>query len=54
MQSRSVRDSKTLLLIKPHPHETRHEVGVFLTEYFEDLINVEIPPNVDDPRASLV
>jgi tetratricopeptide (TPR) repeat protein len=42
----SVRDSNTLLLIKPHPHETRHEVGVFLTEYFEDLINVEIPPNV--------
>lgn len=42
----SVRDSNTLLLIKPHPHEMRHDVGVFLTESFEDLIEVERHDNV--------
>jgi len=42
----SVRDSKTLLLIKPHPHELRHDIGVFLTETFADLIEVDLPENV--------
>jgi hypothetical protein len=42
----SVRDSNTLLLIKPHPHEMRHDIGVFLTENFADLIEVELPDNV--------
>jgi hypothetical protein len=41
----SVRGSDTLLLIKPHPHEMRNEIGVFLTEYFTDLIEVELPDN---------
>jgi hypothetical protein len=42
----SVRGSKTLLLIKPHPHELRHEIGTFLTEYFTDLVEIELPDNV--------
>jgi hypothetical protein len=42
----AVRGSRTLLLIKPHPHEKRNEIGVFLTEYFEDLIEVKLPKNV--------
>ncbi|MEQ1953397.1 hypothetical protein [Mesorhizobium sp. CN2-181] len=42
----SVRGSNTLLLIKPHPHEMRHDIGVFLTETFSDLIEVDIPDNV--------
>ncbi|MFI0843533.1 hypothetical protein [Mesorhizobium sp. IMUNJ 23232] len=42
----AVRDSNTLLLIKPHPHEMRHDIGVFLTENFADLIEVELPDNV--------
>ncbi|MDQ6437592.1 hypothetical protein RB623_26365 [Mesorhizobium sp. LHD-90] len=41
-----VRGSDTLLLIKPHPHETRNEIGVFLTEWFVDLIEGELPENV--------
>ncbi len=42
----SVRGSDTLLLIKPHPHELRNEIATFLTEYFVDLIEVDVPDNV--------
>ncbi|MDQ6434973.1 hypothetical protein RB623_13035 [Mesorhizobium sp. LHD-90] len=42
----SVRGSNTLLLIKPHPHEMRHDIGVFLTESFQDLIEIDLPENV--------
>ncbi|MFN3816871.1 hypothetical protein [Brevundimonas sp.] len=42
----SVRDSNTLLLIKPHPHELRNEIATFLTEYMTDLIEVDLPDNV--------
>jgi capsular polysaccharide export protein len=42
----SVRGSRTLLLIKPHPHELRHDIGVFLTETFADLIEVDPPENI--------
>jgi hypothetical protein len=42
----SVRGSDTLLLIKPHPHEMRNEIGVFLTERFLDLIEADLPDNV--------
>ncbi|MFI0844283.1 hypothetical protein [Mesorhizobium sp. IMUNJ 23232] len=42
----SVRGSDTLLLIKPHPHEMRNEIGVFLTEWFFDLIEEDLPDNV--------
>lgn len=42
----SVRGSNTLLLIKPHPHEIRNEIGLFMTEHFSDLIKDELPENV--------
>lgn len=42
----AVRGSNTLLLIKPHPHEMRNEIGVFLTERFFDLIESEPADNV--------
>ncbi|WP_421578604.1 class I SAM-dependent methyltransferase [Shinella sp. M31] len=42
----AVRGSSTLLLIKPHPHELKNEIGAFLTEYFRDLIIDELPENV--------
>ncbi|MFN4297173.1 MAG: hypothetical protein ACK4FB_10055 [Brevundimonas sp.] len=42
----SVRESNTLLLIKPHPHELRNEIATFLTEYMTDLIEVDLPHNV--------
>jgi capsular polysaccharide export protein len=42
----SVRNSDTLLLIKPHPHEIRNEIGLFMTEHFFDLIESELPDNV--------
>ena len=42
----SVRGTDTLLLIKPHPHELKNEIGSFLTEYFRDLIVGELPDNV--------
>jgi|GEM_PF-1185761 len=42
----SVRGSRTLLLIKPHPHEMRNEIATFLTEYLTDLIEVDLPDNV--------
>ncbi len=36
----------TLLLIKPHPHELKVEIGLFLTEFFTDLIDEDLPDNV--------
>ena len=43
----AVRDAEdVLLLVKPHPHELRGEIGTFLTEYFTDLIEVPLPDNV--------
>lgn len=39
----SVAGSKTLLLVKPHPHEHRNEIGAYLTETFTQLI--DIPPS---------
>ncbi|MGM0826321.1 MAG: hypothetical protein ACQEUY_16610 [Pseudomonadota bacterium] len=42
----SVRNSNTLLLIKPHPHELKHEIGIFLNETFEDLIEADLHDNV--------
>ena len=41
-----VKDSNTLLLIKPHPHELNEQIACFLTETFEDLIEVEKNENV--------
>lgn len=35
----------TLLLVKPHPHEQRNEIGAYLTEKFNDLI-LRSHPNV--------
>lgn len=42
----SVRGSRTLLLIKPHPHELRDEIATFLTERLTDLIEGDLPSNV--------
>nr|WP_298096659.1 class I SAM-dependent methyltransferase [uncultured Shinella sp.] len=42
----AVRGSRTLLLIKPHPHELKNEIGAFLTEFFRDLITGDLPENV--------
>lgn len=42
----AVRDSKTLLLLKPHPHEYKEEIACFLNQYFFDLIETDIPENV--------
>lgn len=42
----SIRGSRTLLLIKPHPHELRDEIATFLTERLTDLIDGELPDNV--------
>jgi hypothetical protein len=42
----SVRNSDTLLLIKPHPHELREEIASFLNQTFRDVITVELPTNV--------
>ncbi|TFW13548.1 hypothetical protein EGY25_06340 [Brevundimonas intermedia] len=42
----SVRNSQTLLLIKPHPHEMRDEIATFMTERLTDLIVDDLPDNV--------
>lgn len=42
----SVKGSRTLLLIKPHPHELREEVACFLNETFRDLLPAHLPENV--------
>lgn len=41
----AVRDSNVLLLVKPHPHEHKNDIGLFLTEHFEDLIEEPLPDN---------
>lgn len=41
-----VKDSRTILLIKPHPHELRAEIATFLTEKLEDLIEQPLSENV--------
>lgn len=43
---RTVAGSKTLLLIKPHPHELNNQIATFLTQYFTELINEPIGDNV--------
>lgn len=48
----AVRDSNTLLVIKPHPHEVNEQIATYLNQYFIDLIAPEnmvdgkLPPNV--------
>ncbi|MBL8575199.1 MAG: hypothetical protein JNM13_16100 [Hyphomicrobiaceae bacterium] len=42
----AVRDSNTLLLIKPHPHELNEQIATYLNQYFTDLIDENLPPNV--------
>ncbi len=42
----AVKDSNTLLLIKPHPHELNQEIASFPNEYFSDLIKTELNENV--------
>ena len=39
----AVKGSRTLLVIRPHPHEKREEIACFLNEFFVDLI--ERPEN---------
>lgn len=41
----SVQGSKTLLLIKPHPHELNNQIATFPTEYFVDLITESLGDN---------
>jgi hypothetical protein len=43
---RVVEGTKTLLLVKPHPHETNNQVATFPTEYFRDLITEPLGENV--------
>lgn len=42
----AVRDSNTLLLIKPHPHELNEEIATYLNQYFFDLLPDDLPDNV--------
>ncbi|AKP00206.1 hypothetical protein MALG_05079 (plasmid) [Marinovum algicola DG 898] len=42
---RAVQDSRTLLLIKPHPHELNNQIATFLTQYFTDLIETPLGDN---------
>ncbi len=41
-----VKDSNTLLLVKPHPHELNQEISTFGNEIFFDLIETELNKNV--------
>jgi len=41
-----VKDSNTLLLIKPHPHEINHMIASFPNAYFADLLTTELNDNV--------
>ncbi len=42
-----VKNSNTLLLIKPHPHELKEQIACFLNQYFFDLIEEkQLPDNV--------
>lgn len=42
---RAVQGSRTLLLIKPHPHELNNQIATFLTQYFTDLIDTPLGDN---------
>lgn len=42
---RAVQGSRTLLLIKPHPHEVNNQIASFPTETFEDLISEPLGEN---------
>lgn len=42
----AVKGSRTMLLIKPHPHELREEIACFLNETFRDLVPDSLPDNV--------
>jgi len=42
----AVRGSDTLLLIKPHPYELNEQIATYLNQYFTDLIEGDLPPNV--------
>lgn len=42
----AVRGSNTLLLIKPHPQEINNQIATFLNQYFADLVDGDLPPNV--------
>jgi len=42
----TVKDSNTLLLIKPHPHELNQEISTFGNELFFDLIETDLNSNV--------
>lgn len=42
---RSVQDTNTLLLIKPHPHELNNQIATFPTEYFSDLLEEPLGGN---------
>ncbi len=41
-----VNGSRTLLLVKPHPHEVNNKIGMFLTESFTDLLDGTPSENV--------
>lgn len=43
---RAVKDSNTLLLIKPHPHELNNSIATFPNEFFTDLITEPLNDNV--------
>ncbi len=43
---RAVKDSNTLLLIKPHPHELNNSIATFPNEFFIDLITEPLNDNV--------
>lgn len=42
---RSVQNTNTLLLIKPHPHELNNQIATFPTEYFSDLLEEPLGRN---------
>jgi hypothetical protein len=41
-----VADTRTLLLIKPHPHEMNNQIATFPTEFFTDLVTQPMGANV--------
>lgn len=43
---RAVKNSNTLLLIKPHPHEMNNSIATFPNEFFTDLITEPLNDNV--------
>lgn len=43
---RAVKNSNTLLLIKPHPHEMNNSIATFPNEFFTDLLTEPLDENV--------